>query len=74
MLHVTQNEGCETATILAIFTAPTPQAMFYPLTLGAMAENTLASYFGGQVTAGDTALPSLTTAPLAGCSCPDGKA
>lgn len=74
MLHVTQNEGCEAASLLAVFLAPVPQAMFYPLQMGAMAGNTLASYFGGAVTAKDTQLPSLTTAPLAGCSCPGAKA
>ena len=34
-----------------------------------MPANTLASYYGGRVGKADTALPSLTTAPLAGCSC-----
>ena len=68
-LHITQNEHCEPATIVAVFGSANPSAAFYPFTEGAMPANTLASFYGGTVTK-QTAQTPFFTAKLAGCSCP----
>ena len=68
-LHITQNEHCEPATIVAVFGSANPSASFYPFTEGAMPANTLASFYGGTVTK-QTAQTPFFTAKLAGCSCP----
>ena len=68
-LHITQNEHCEPATIVAVFGSANPSAAFYPFTEGAMPANTLASYYGGTVTK-QTAQTPFLTAQLAGCFCP----
>ena len=68
-LHITQNEDCEPATIMAVFASSNPSAALYPFTEGSMPANTLKSYYGGDVTKKMTQTPFFT-AKLAGCKCP----
>ncbi|EFN50787.1 hypothetical protein CHLNCDRAFT_142512 [Chlorella variabilis] len=56
-LHVTQNDACTPAELIAFFPAPAPDLYFYPYTEAYLPANTLASFFGGKVKAGDAWKP-----------------
>ncbi|KAL4424852.1 hypothetical protein ABPG77_011102 [Micractinium sp. CCAP 211/92] len=67
-LHVTQNEGCEKAVVVAVFPVAGIDAYFFPYSEAYLPANTIKSFFSGLVDAGDIWTP-VGTAKLDKCSC-----
>ncbi|KAL4421355.1 hypothetical protein ABPG75_010646 [Micractinium tetrahymenae] len=67
-LHVTQNEGCEKAEVISVFPVAAIDAYFFPYTEAYLPANTIASFFSGQVDAGDIWTP-VGTSKLTKCKC-----
>ncbi|PRW32499.1 hypothetical protein C2E21_8296 [Chlorella sorokiniana] len=67
-LHVTQNEGCTPAELIAVFNVPAVGLQFFPYTEAYLPANTVESYFGGKLDNNALWKP-VGTAKLAGCKC-----